>query len=211
MGWPAGSSPVHRQNRGRFVSACAVLHASHLHPQLTYVLFVPLQRRVDLGPAGGPRRLRNVRSRVMLDAYSAVRTMPPGPALLGGVLPAMPGPEVTMSFAVTPLKILADVTSTRTTIHVRGEIDLATAPQFRRELEHWLSHGPSEVWVDLSGVSFMDSAGVHALLIALRTAHLIGSRIALTNTSPQVDRLLAVTGVVLLAARPLTSVRAAVS
>ena len=108
-----------------------------------------------------------------------------------------------MSFAVQPLKILSDITPTYTTVHVRGEIDMATAPQFRRELEHHLSHGPSDLRIDLSGVGFMDSAGLHALLVAVRTAHLVGACIALTGTSPQVDRLLQVVGVQVPTARHL--------
>jgi anti-sigma B factor antagonist len=113
-----------------------------------------------------------------------------------------------MSFAATPVKILSDITPLQTTVHVRGEIDMATAPQFRQELEHHLSHGPSDLRIDLSGVSFMDSAGLHALLIATRTAHLIGAQIALVATSPQVDRLLAVVDVQLPAARHLSPVSA---
>jgi anti-sigma B factor antagonist len=111
-----------------------------------------------------------------------------------------------VSFAATPLKILAEVTPTRTTVYVRGEVDMATAPQLRRELEHHLSHGPSELVIDCSGVSFMDSSGLHALLIARRTGDLIGCRMALTGTPPQVDKLLALVGVELPAARHLAAV-----
>ena len=50
-----------------------------------------------------------------------------------------------MSFAVEPLSILSDVTQTRVTVHVHGEVDMATAPQLRRTLEHHLSHGPSDL------------------------------------------------------------------
>lgn len=109
-----------------------------------------------------------------------------------------------MSFAATPLKILSDVTPTCSTVHVGGEIDMATAPQFRRELEHHLSHGPADLRIDLSGVGFMDSSGLHALLVVVRTAHLVGARIAITATSPQVDRLLQVVGARLPTTRPLT-------
>jgi anti-sigma B factor antagonist len=113
-----------------------------------------------------------------------------------------------MSFAAAPLKILSDITPSATTVHVRGEIDVASAPLFRQELEHHLSHGPSELRIDLSGVSFMDSSGLHALLVAVRTANLIGAQIALVATSPQVDRLLSVVGVRLPTVRHLAPVPA---
>jgi len=143
---------------------------------------------------------------VIIDTYLGGRTSAPSARALGALTPAPAGSEALTSFAVEPLKILADITPTSTTLHVRGEIDIATAPQFRRELEHHLSHVPSDLRIDLSGVSFMDSSGVHALLVAVRTGHLIGARVALTGTSPQVDRLLAVVGVTLPRVRHLASV-----
>jgi anti-sigma B factor antagonist len=134
---------------------------------------------------------------VIIDIYLGGRTRAPSARALRAFSPADAGSEATMSFAVEPLKILADITPASTTLHVRGEVDIATAPQFRRELDDHLSRGPSDLRIDLSGVSFMDSSGVHALLVAVRTGHLIGAHVALTGTSPQVDRLLGVVGVAL--------------
>ena len=74
-----------------------------------------------------------------------------------------------MSLAAHPLKIVGRITP-EYTMQVAGEIDIATAPEFGRELARLLSHRPPVLRVDLSGVSFMDSSGLHALLIALRTA-----------------------------------------
>lgn len=53
---------------------------------------------------------------------------------------------------------------------------------------------PSSIVVDLDGVTFMDSAGVHVLL-KFSLAHGNGTRLALTRGSRQVRRLFAVTGV----------------
>lgn len=79
-------------------------------------------------------------------------------------------------------------------VMVEGEIDLCAAPEFEQSLA-WAgaSQAPSIV-VDLDRVSFMDSAGVHVLLqFSLSEAN--RSRLALTPGSPQVRRLLEVTGV----------------
>jgi anti-sigma B factor antagonist len=112
------------------------------------------------------------------------------------------------SFALRPLTTLSDIAPTRTTVYVRGEIDMATASQFQQVLEHHLTCGPSELLIDLSGVSFMDSSGVHALLVAVRAADQAGSSVALAGTSPQVARVLDLTGLQLPRPRHLTLVRA---
>jgi anti-anti-sigma factor len=101
-----------------------------------------------------------------------------------------------MSFAPAPLQIISHITPDYIVMIVRGEVDLATAPQFQHELTDFLSHGPSTtLHLDLAGVSFMDSSGLHALLVGQRTAQLLGGDLILSRTSHQVERLLAITGV----------------
>lgn len=103
--------------------------------------------------------------------------------------------EVTMPFASEPLQIISRIIRGRVTMTVRGEVDLDTAPQLRQEMTVRLSHGSERsLHLDLSGVSFMDSAGLLALFTARRTARMLGGDLVLTRTSPQVDRLLTVTG-----------------
>jgi len=101
-----------------------------------------------------------------------------------------------MSFAPAPLQIISRITPDYIVMIVRGEVDLATAPQLQHELADLLSHGPSStLHLDLAGVSFMDSSGLQALLVGQRTAQLLGGDLILSGTSRQVERLLAVTGV----------------
>jgi anti-sigma B factor antagonist len=47
---------------------------------------------------------------------------------------------------------------------VVGELDMATAPELARVLEPLLADGPTEIIVDFSGVSFMDSSGLAAMV-----------------------------------------------
>ena len=54
----------------------------------------------------------------------------------------------------------------------RGDIDLATAPDLEAAIERALGDGASEVWVDLSGVEFMDSTGLSALVSGHRAGPL---------------------------------------
>jgi anti-sigma B factor antagonist len=100
-----------------------------------------------------------------------------------------------MPFASQPLQITSRITPGRITMTVRGEVDLDTAPQLGQEMSDRLSHGADpRLYLDLSGVSFMDSAGLLALLTGQRAARLLGGELVLTGTSSQVARLLSVTG-----------------
>jgi anti-anti-sigma factor len=100
-----------------------------------------------------------------------------------------------MSFTDKPLKIISRITPHHITMIVRGEVDLATAPQLSHEIADRLSHCPDvTLHLDLSGVPFFDSSGLHVLLAGQRTARLLGGELILTGTSPQVDLLLEVTG-----------------
>ena len=49
---------------------------------------------------------------------------------------------------------------------VGGELDIATVDEFREQLETLVDHARSPVFVDLSGVEFMDSSNIAALLAA---------------------------------------------
>ena len=101
-----------------------------------------------------------------------------------------------MSFVSQDLKIISRIAPERITMTVRGEIDITTAPEFRHAMTDHLWHGPATtLHVDLSGVSFMDSSGVQAMLAVQRTARLMGGGLIVTRTSPHVYRLLSLMGV----------------
>jgi anti-sigma B factor antagonist len=78
---------------------------------------------------------------------------------------------------------------------VQGEVDLATAPQLERELTTALATpGATGVRVDLSGVEFMDSAGLRVLVAALRTAEDGGRTLTLSSPHERVRRIIQITG-----------------
>jgi anti-sigma B factor antagonist len=64
-----------------------------------------------------------------------------------------------------PFSVAVDQTGERTVITVRGELDLATAPQLDEALMPPLAGGASVV-LDLRGLEFMDSTGVRAIVAA---------------------------------------------
>jgi anti-anti-sigma factor len=57
-----------------------------------------------------------------------------------------------------------------------------------------LCHRPGSLLIDLSGVTFMDSTGLHALLATRRRAELMGVQLVVSKRSRTVDRLLHVSG-----------------
>jgi anti-sigma B factor antagonist len=100
-----------------------------------------------------------------------------------------------MTLAAAPnLTILTRLDPHASVVVVRGEVDLATAPQLRDAALRALAVGAGNLHLDLAGVTFMDSAGLHVLLATRRRAHLAGGHLALCGTSRCVDRLLELTG-----------------
>jgi anti-sigma B factor antagonist len=79
-------------------------------------------------------------------------------------------------------------------VRLRGELDVATAPEFERVLLR-LRPPDQRVVLDLSELRFMDSTGLRILLQARRGASEGGWQLALRNVPPNVLRLLKLSGV----------------
>lgn len=71
---------------------------------------------------------------------------------------------------------------------------MSTAPAFGHELDIAVASAHSPAYIDLSGVSFMDSSGLNVLINALRTAQLVGVQLVLVAPAPGVRKLLDLTG-----------------
>ncbi len=76
---------------------------------------------------------------------------------------------------------------------LRGELDLTSASLFERELLEAEQSNPRRVIIDLSGLEFMDSTGLRALLIARERAQENGHELALRRGPRQVQRVLELT------------------
>jgi anti-sigma B factor antagonist len=77
-------------------------------------------------------------------------------------------------------------------IVVRGEVDMAAGPLLDAAIGTQEHDGP--VVLDLGGVEFIDSSGLRSLLGASRRASARGSSVVLRDVSPEVGRLLDITG-----------------
>jgi anti-anti-sigma factor len=76
-----------------------------------------------------------------------------------------------------------------------GEVDLSTSDQLRTALLTALGKAKSGVVLDLSGVSFLDSTGIGALVHAHNQAVMQGRELAIVDPQPTVRRVLDITGV----------------
>ena len=80
-----------------------------------------------------------------------------------------------------------------TVVTVNGEIDLDTSDEFGRALVSGAT--PGRVDVDLTGVSYIDSAGLRSLLTARTDLEEQGKRLRVVSASTIVTRLFEIAGV----------------
>ncbi len=78
-------------------------------------------------------------------------------------------------------------------VHVRGELDLSSAPQFEEAV--WAIRDAPGVVIDLTSCTFLDSSGVRILAQAAREASDRGARLDLVAADPAVVRVLEITSV----------------
>jgi anti-sigma B factor antagonist len=79
-------------------------------------------------------------------------------------------------------------------IEVVGQIDLHTAPRLNERALDVIDQGARWVIFDLSGVSFIDSAGIAALLDVLRSLHAAEGSMAVVIRDRAVERIFRITG-----------------
>lgn len=81
-----------------------------------------------------------------------------------------------------------------TVVHLGGEIDVYTAPFVREKLDEQIQAGRTDLVVDLSDVTFLDSTGLGVLVGRLKFARTHGGSLRLVGTAERVLRVFAITG-----------------
>jgi anti-sigma B factor antagonist len=84
---------------------------------------------------------------------------------------------------------------TTAVIAVSGELDLASGPALEAELDRITGADTKRLVVDLSRLDFMDSTGLSILVRTHQRLTQEGCEMGLVKGSPQVQRLLDLTGV----------------
>jgi anti-sigma B factor antagonist len=93
------------------------------------------------------------------------------------------------------LRVEARSEQDRVVLHLTGELDLASSAIFERALGDPALAGAALVVLDLDGLKFVDSTGLRVILQAHEAARARGQEFAVTQGSPQVQRLLSITSV----------------
>jgi anti-anti-sigma factor len=94
-----------------------------------------------------------------------------------------------------PLSLSTRRDADTATVHVSGDVDLATVVQLEVAIAAAAGDDAATVLVDLAEVGFIDSAGINTLLKARRTADGRGVRFAIVNATGIVREVLDLTGV----------------
>jgi anti-anti-sigma factor len=81
------------------------------------------------------------------------------------------------------------------TIHVQGELDLATADELERELIRVEGTDALSIILDLSDLQFIDSTGVRLLISAQARSRADAKRLALLRGPPSVQRVFELCGI----------------
>ncbi len=98
-----------------------------------------------------------------------------------------------MSTAPDGLDITIEESDAGHVLHVRGELDLASAPQLTAALSDTATSSDVPVVLDLSEVSFIDSSALRALVLAGRELMSAGRQLQIGPRSDMVARVLQMT------------------
>jgi anti-sigma B factor antagonist len=80
-----------------------------------------------------------------------------------------------------------------TLVEIAGEADVTNTDDLRRLLEEEVSQQPRTLIIDLSGLRFMDSSALHALLLVNRAMDRQGGVLALVSPQAAVAKILRLT------------------
>lgn len=79
-------------------------------------------------------------------------------------------------------------------LRVAGEVDLSTVAIFDEAISASVENAHDPLRIDLSGVTFMDSSGLNALIRARNTLEERGVKLVISGVSDQVRHLLEISG-----------------
>jgi anti-sigma B factor antagonist len=85
-------------------------------------------------------------------------------------------------------------TDNSTIVTVMGNVDALTATELSKVLTNQIQEGHANLVVDLIGVEFMSSAGLRALLGAVKEARSSGGDLRIASTNPGIDKVLKMSG-----------------
>jgi anti-sigma B factor antagonist len=95
---------------------------------------------------------------------------------------------------MTKLSINTDNTQDVSIMKVKGRIDSDTAPEFDNALTQLLKEDRNKIILNLQGVEFLSSAGLRAMVKALKKAQKSGGDLRLASVSNPIEVILRTVG-----------------
>ena len=96
--------------------------------------------------------------------------------------------------AAEPITISSHQSDGTVTVELEGELDLHGSPGLAAAIRDALVHRPTTIDIDAARLTFIDSAGLTALLTALCEADAAGVVLRIVKWSPAVEQILTMTG-----------------
>src|SRR5687768_16283347 len=81
-----------------------------------------------------------------------------------------------------------------TTVSVKGSEDALTAAKLTETINKQIAESHVNLIIDLSGLTFMSSAGLRSLLGAAKETRLHGGDLRIVSTNPGIDKVLKMSG-----------------
>ena len=101
-----------------------------------------------------------------------------------------------MSQHTEPFHVMVTPEREHVTVAPHGEMDMATVGAVEQELKRLYDSGFRQLVLDLGGLSFMDSSGLHLVMRWTQEASQDGFLFELEPGPPQVQRLFELTAVI---------------
>ncbi len=95
----------------------------------------------------------------------------------------------------TGFHVASELVEATVVLHLHGELDMATTPVLDQALTSALSKGATDLVVDLSCLSFIDSTGISMLLSAVQRSDQAGKAFRVRSPNRPVRKALHLTGV----------------
>jgi len=92
------------------------------------------------------------------------------------------------------LLIVTDTTKNVSIMNVKGRVDSNTAPELDSALENLLKNEKNKIVLNLKAVDYLSSAGLRALVKALKDAQQSGGDLRLAAVSEQIEVVLRTVG-----------------
>lgn len=103
-------------------------------------------------------------------------------------------PEPSVPAFQHSLRAEVETSARASVVRLIGELDADDAPAVRALLAEQVLRGPGSLVVDLSDLTFIDSAGLAALVAAHKGTRAAGTTLLLAAPTPAVVRVLGITG-----------------